>query len=162
VGRYLPRDQLLLIGSPMMEIGGSAHRVSDWLDSIGFRQYAETFAQNAITWELLQDLGDQDLRELGVSALGHRKMLLRAVTALRSEVPGDPGVRSPTVMHWARGERRQITVMTCDLVNSVELSARFDPEDLAEVVSGYQSCCEGVVLQFDGYVARFTGDGLKA
>jgi class 3 adenylate cyclase/predicted ATPase len=146
----------------MMEIGGSTHRVGDWLDSIGLRQYAETFAQNAITWELLQDLGDQDLRELGVSALGHRKVLLRAVTALRSEVPGDPGVRSPTAMHWARGERRQITVMTCDLVNSVELSARFDPEDLAEVVSGYQSCCEGVVRQFDGYVARFTGDGLKA
>ena len=65
-------------------------------------------------------------------------------------------------MHQARGERRQITVMTCDLVNSVELSARFDPEDLAEVISGYQSCCEGVVRQFDGYVARFTGDGLKA
>jgi class 3 adenylate cyclase/predicted ATPase/ABC-type transport system involved in cytochrome c biogenesis ATPase subunit len=63
---------------------------------------------------------------------------------------------------WAHGERRQLTVLTCDLVNSVELSTRFDPEELAEVISSYQSCCESVIGELDGYVARFTGDGLKA
>jgi len=63
---------------------------------------------------------------------------------------------------WTHGERRQLTVLTCDMVNSVGLSTRYDPEDLAEIVSKYQSCCEDVVRQFDGYVARFTGDGLKA
>lgn len=62
----------------------------------------------------------------------------------------------------ARGERRQLTVMSCDLVNSVELSTRYDPEDLAEIVSEFQSCCERIVRRFEGYVARFTGDGLKA
>lgn len=67
-----------------------------------------------------------------------------------------------TAAQWTHGERRQLTVMTCDLVNSVELSTRFDPEDLAEIMSGYQSCCEDIVRRFDGYVARFTGDGLKA
>ena len=92
-------------GSPMMEIGGSTSRVGDWLDSLGLRQYAETFAQNAVTWALLQDLGDQDLRELGVSALGHRKVLLKAITALRSEVPGDPGYD-----HQRRCTRRAVSV----------------------------------------------------
>ena len=70
--------------------------------------------------------------------------------------------RLQTSAQWGRGERRHLTVMSCDLVNSVELSTRFDPEDLAEIIAGYQSCCESVVRQFDGYVARFTGDGLKA
>ncbi len=147
----------------MTEVDRSIDRVGGWLDSLGLRHYAEAFAHNAITWELLPELSDQDLRELGISVLGHRKQLLRALAALRAEVRGSgAGAPSQTAVPWQHGERRQITVMTCDLANSVELAARVDAEDLAEIMSGYHSCCEGVVRQFDGYVARFTGDGLEA
>jgi class 3 adenylate cyclase len=146
-----------------MDIVVADNEVCEWLDSLGFRQYQPAFMQNAIAWDLVPELGDQDLREMGVSALGHRKQLLRAIRELRAErLPVSTGLEPQVSTQPARGERRQITVLTCDLVNSVTLSARFDPEDLAEIIAAYQSCCEGVVRQFDGYVARFTGDGLKA
>jgi class 3 adenylate cyclase/predicted ATPase len=147
----------------MMDMVVIDNEVCEWLDSLGFRQYQPVFTQNAIAWELVPELTDQDLRELGVAALGHRKQLLRAIRALRPEgLAASTGFEPQVSTPQARGERRQITVLTCDLVNSVTLSARFDPEDLAEIIAAYQSCCEGVVCQFDGYVARFTGDGLKA
>ncbi|MCA1458775.1 AAA family ATPase [Bradyrhizobium sp. BRP22] len=146
----------------MMDMVVVDNEVCEWLDSLGFRQYQPAFTQNAIAWELVPELTDQDLRELGVLALGHRKQLLRAIRALRQglAVPTEFEPQVPTP--YASAERRQITVLTCDLVNSVTLSGRFDPEDLADIIAAYQSCCEGVVRQFDGYVARFTGDGLKA
>jgi class 3 adenylate cyclase/predicted ATPase len=150
-------------GGSMTEIAVTGNEVSEWLDGYGLPQYKPAFVQNAITWELVPELTDQDLRELGVSALGHRKQLLRAIKELRQDVLGaSSGIGPEAFVPQVRGERRQITVLTCDLVNSVSLSARFDPEDLAEIISDYQSCCEGVVRQYDGYVARFTGDGLKA
>jgi class 3 adenylate cyclase/predicted ATPase len=147
----------------MTDIVVTDNEVYEWLDTLGFRQYQSAFTQNAITWELVPELTDQDLRELGVSALGHRKQLLRLIRGLRAEeLQVSNGHRPQAPPPQAHGERRQLTVLTCDLVNSVTLSARFDPEDLAEIITAYQSCCEGVVRQFDGYVARFTGDGLKA
>jgi class 3 adenylate cyclase/predicted ATPase/energy-coupling factor transporter ATP-binding protein EcfA2 len=81
---------------------------------------------------------------------------------VRTASDPDTAMRPQTDTQWIHGERRHLTVLTCDLVNSVELSTLFDPEDLAKVISDYQSCCENVVREFDGYVARFTGDGLKA
>lgn len=147
----------------MTGIAVTGSEVSEWLESQGFPQYRPAFAQNAITWELVPELTDQDLRELGVSVLGHRKQLLREIKVLRQDLLGaSSGLGPEAFVPQVRGERRQITVLTCDLVNSVSLSARFDPEDLAEIIADYQSCCEGVVRQYDGYVARFTGDGLKA
>ena len=144
----------------MTEGTGSSDRVAAWLEGLGLGQYTESFLQNAITWELLEGLNEQDLRELGVVALGHRKQILKAIATLQLSVA--PSFPSPDAAEWAHGERRQITVMTCDLVNSVALSARYDPEDLAEIISAYHTCCERIVRQFEGYVARFTGDGLKA
>lgn len=147
----------------MTEIAVSGNEVGEWLEGHGLPQYKPAFMQNAITWELVPELTDQDLRELGVSALGHRKQLLRAISVLRAEgLAASFGTGPQFLSAQLRGERRQITILTCDLVNSVALSARFDPEDLAEIIADYQSCCEAVVRQYDGYVARFTGDGLKA
>jgi class 3 adenylate cyclase/predicted ATPase len=147
----------------MEDITAFGNEVDKWLDSLGLREHQPAFAQNAITWELVPELTDQDLRELGVSALGHRKQLLRAIRALCADrLHVSAGLAPKMSASQVGGERRQVTVLTCDLVNSVALSARFDPEDLAEIITDYQSCCEGVIRQFDGYVARFTGDGLKA
>jgi class 3 adenylate cyclase/predicted ATPase len=148
----------------MAQINPSSNRVTAWLDSVGFAQYADTFERNAITWELLRELGGKDLRELGVHPLGHRKQLLRAIANLRAPDSSSLFVPEPKIMasERIRGERRQLTLMFCDLVDSVGLSLRYDPEDLSEILSKYQSCCEHVVRQFAGYVAAFTGDGLKA
>jgi class 3 adenylate cyclase/predicted ATPase len=135
--------------------------IAEWLQDLGFRQYAESFRRNAITWELLSELSDQDLRELGVSALGHRKQLLKAIASLCRENGTQGTISSTAVLQRAQAERRQITVLFCDLVDSVPLSLRFDPEDLSEILSAFQSCCDGVIRRFGGYVAGFTGDGLK-
>ena len=148
---------------PALEDLSSCERVTEWLKGLGLGQYAEPFARNEITWEVLVDLNEEDLLKLGVLALGHRKVLLKAITNSRSNLLSSDSsscVSPDPILPSA--ERRQITVLFCDLVNSVGLSARFDPEDLAAIVSAYQACCESVIRNFDGYVARFTGDGVKA
>jgi predicted ATPase/class 3 adenylate cyclase len=146
----------------MIDADRSAHHVAEWLDRLDLGQYADAFASNAVTWELLRDLDDRDLRELGVAALGHRKRLLKAIAGLRAEALRAPRTKSQFLAQTDQGERRHLTVMFCDLVNSVALSLQYDPEDLSEIVSRYQACCEQVVRGHDGYVAAFTGDGLKA
>jgi class 3 adenylate cyclase/tetratricopeptide (TPR) repeat protein len=121
-----------------------------WLASLGLDRYAAVFAEQDIDREALLDLTEQDLERLGLS-IGHRKRLLRAVQALPRPAPG-PEPRD--------AERRQLTVMFCDLVGSTELAARLDPEDMREVIRAYQDLAARVVGRFDGHVARFLGDGL--
>jgi class 3 adenylate cyclase/predicted ATPase len=132
--------------------------VAGWLDKIGLPEYAPIFAEHAIDREILADLNDQDLKDLGIP-LGHRKTLLKAIAALspadETSPPRPAGAR-------AQAERRQLTVLFCDLVGSTALSAQLDPEDMRELIHAYQDLCAGVITRFEGYVARFIGDGLLA
>jgi class 3 adenylate cyclase len=126
-----------------------------WLAKQGLAKYAETFASNAIGVDVLPELTDADLKDIGIP-LGDRKRLLKAIASAKksSVVPITAGP-SPT-----DAERRQVTVMFSDLVGSTALSARMDPEDLREVISAYQKCVAETVHRFDGFVARYLGDGV--
>src|SRR5262245_2467942 len=108
-----------------------------WLQQIGLAQYAETLAANDIDFEVLPDLSDQDLKELGLS-LGHRRRLLRAIGELSNSVSlPATGPAEPTTEAGREPERRQLTVLFCDLVGSTELSGRHDPEDFRELLRRY-------------------------
>ena len=134
-------------------------QITDWLKKLGMSEYAERFAESDIDISVLRDLTDQDLKDLGVS-LGHRRKMLRAIAELASAVAASPQPalaepKSPDI-----AERRQVTVMFCDLVGSTALSARMDPEDLREVISAYQKCVADTVRRFGGFVAKYMGDGV--
>jgi class 3 adenylate cyclase len=132
--------------------------IDGWLRGIGLEQYAQTFRDNAIDADVLCDLTDEHLRELGLP-LGARLKLLRAVAALSTgQTPVSPEITTPAPRTDA--ERRQVTVMFSDLVGSTALSARMDPEDLREVISTYQKCVAETVGRFGGFVAKYMGDGV--
>jgi class 3 adenylate cyclase/predicted ATPase len=144
--------------------------VRAWLSKLGLSQYADAFEHNDVAPDLLPTLTDQDLRELGVQSLGHRKMLLKAIgeldrADLRALAP-TPGVlpapptAAPVAAAGTEGERRQLTVMFCDLVGSTALSERLDPEELRDVVRAYQESAARVIETFGGHIAQYLGDGL--
>ena len=138
-------------------------QVADWLQKLGLGQYAQPFAENDISFSILPDLTDQDLKELGVGSLGHRRQLLRAITELKGgETVASKSAHEITspVAPAETAERRQVTVMFSDLVGSTALSARMDPEDLREVISAYQKCVADTVQRFGGFVAKYMGDGV--
>jgi class 3 adenylate cyclase len=128
--------------------------VADWLRRLGLQQYAPGFSANDVDAEVLLELTADDLIGLGVTSIGHRRKLLAAIAALR-ETPSTPAV--PTS---SEAERRQLTVMFCDLVGSTPLSARFDPEDLREFIGAYHRCVADAVGRFAGFVAKYMGDGV--
>src|SRR6202020_3296573 len=118
-----------------------------WLRSRGLGKYEAVFRENDIDETVLPNLTAEDLKELGITSLGHRRKLLDAIAALRSDLSGKappveprPTSAHPTAHPEDRAERRQVTVMFSDLVGSTALSARMDPEDLREVISAYQKC----------------------
>ena len=138
-----------------------------WLRSLGLGKYEAAFRENEITEKVLPNLTAEDLKELGVAALGHRRTLLDAIAALRNDGSGkalsvDAGDSSstPSAPPEDHAERRQVTVMFSDLVGSTALSARMDPEDLREVISAYQKCVAETVQRFGGFVAKYMGDGV--
>lgn len=143
-------------------------RVSAWLESLGLDGYREVFERNAITWDVLPELNDGDLAALGV-LLGHRKKLLRAIAQL-SQSREDDGVGplpvptgqggEPFLSSRDRAERRQLTVMFCDLVGSTALARRLDPEDFQAAARRFLDTCHEAVSRFDGYIAKYMGDGL--
>ena len=147
----------------------TANAITHWLDGLGLSQYASVFTENAIDLEVLPELTEADLEILGV-LLGHRKKILKAIADLSIEA-GEAAARleetetaraqelSPTL---SEAERRQLTVMFCDLVGSTELSRRLDPEDLREVMRRYQDAVAGAITRYEGYVAKFLGDGVLA
>jgi class 3 adenylate cyclase/predicted ATPase len=137
-------------------------QVADWLQQLGLGQYAQRFAENDISFSILPDLTDQDLKEIGVS-LGHRRQLLRAITELKGGEIVAPKLTNENIAPVApaeTAERRQVTVMFSDLVGSTALSARMDPEDLREVISAYQKCVAETVGRLGGFIAKFMGDGV--
>ena len=120
--------------------------VMAWLRDLGLDRHETAFRDNEIDWEVLPELSEADLEKLGLP-VGPRKKLLKAIAALSAERSS----ASPAT--GAEAERRQLTVLFCDLVGSTELSGRLDPEDLSEVMRAYQGCCAEVIGRFSGYVA---------
>lgn len=133
--------------------------VADWLRTLGLAQYVPAFRDNDIDADLLPSLTTDSLKELGIASLGHRLRLLEAIAALRGPAPTTQQSAIPTPAMELQAERRQVTVMFCDLVGSTALSARLDPEDLREVISRYHACVAEIVGRFDGFVAKYMGDG---
>src|SRR5512140_2481888 len=138
-----------------------------WLRSLGLGKYEAAFRENEITETVLPNLTAEDLKDLGVSIVGHRRKILDAIAALRNDASGrTPSVdatttsRAPSAHPEDRAERRQVTVMFSDRVGSTALSARMDPEDLREVISAYQKCVAESVQRFGGFVAKYMGDGV--
>ncbi|MFO1081311.1 MAG: AAA family ATPase [Reyranellaceae bacterium] len=140
--------------------------VAAWLERQGLGQYAGAFSDHAIDLDVLADLDDDDLAKLGVAAIGHRKRLLKAIADLRRSradnfvISLDP--RPPTPRRRPRAERRQVSVLFCDLVGSTELAHRLDPEELAPITEQYHKAASETVRQLGGHVARFVGDGVMA
>ena len=129
--------------------------VAEWLRGLGLQQYVPAFRANDIDEEVLRRLTGEGLRELGVNSIGHRRRLLDAIAALgAAEAP------TPVPAPASEAERRQLTVMFCDLVGSTPLSTRFDPEDLREIVGAYHRCVADTVGRFAGFVAKYMGDGV--
>jgi class 3 adenylate cyclase/predicted ATPase len=143
--------------------------ITNWLRGLGLEQYASAFHDNAIDTEVLRELTADDLKDLGVNLVGHRRKLLAAIAALGPDLPksGTPPASSGPVrpgqdagIATGDAERRQLTVMFCDLVGSTALSTRLDPEDLREVIGAYHRAVTEIITEFDGFVSRYMGDGV--
>jgi class 3 adenylate cyclase/predicted ATPase len=137
--------------------------VSEWLRGLGLDQYTLAFRENKITPDLLPSLTVEDLKELGVGLVGDRRRLLNAIATLApasaAAEPGPPPLKPITRQEV---ERRQVTILFCDLVGSTALSAQLDPEDLRGVIGTYHRCCGGVIEAAGGFVAKYMGDGMLA
>jgi class 3 adenylate cyclase/tetratricopeptide (TPR) repeat protein len=140
-----------------MDVGG-------WLRGLGLEQYEAAFRENAIDEMVLPNLTAEDLKELGVGLVGHRRKLLDAIGALRADAnaPSPDALAESDRPPKESVERRQVTVMFSDLVGSTALSARMDPEDLREVVAAYHRCASESVRRVGGFVSQYLGDGVLA
>src|SRR3954452_22092773 len=144
--------------------------LAEWLGKHGLGQYAKTFAENNIEFSILPDLTENDLEKLGVSSLGHRKKLLKAIEELAAarqptgttNVVSSTTVVPPSLVQHREAEFRQITVMFCDLVGSTQLSEKLDPEDLQKLIDAYRVECSAAIGRYGGEVARYFGDGVMA
>jgi class 3 adenylate cyclase len=137
------------------------------LRGLGLERYEAAFRENEIDQTVLPNLTAEDLKDLGVTVVGHRRKVLDAIAALRTDasVTGRsalPGAMSstPGTSPEDRAERRQVTVMFSDLVGSTVLSVRMDPVDLREIISASQKCVANTVQRFGGFVAKYMGDGV--
>jgi class 3 adenylate cyclase/predicted ATPase len=142
-------------------------QVTDWLEKLGMSEYAQRFADNDIDFSILDDLTDQDLKDLGVASLGHRRKILRAIAELdrRPEAMAAPPAAPPQTTprpQEAAGERRYLTVMFCDLVDSTGIAARLDAEEWRDLVNAYLEDASAAVMEMGGHVAKKLGDGLMA
>ncbi|WP_213290803.1 adenylate/guanylate cyclase domain-containing protein [Bradyrhizobium sp. sGM-13] len=137
-----------------------------WLRGLGLERYEQAFRENAIDEAILPKLTAEDLRDLGVTAVGHRRILLDAIAALRAETFRDTTKHSVEPDRSAgkapEAERRQLTVMFVDLIGSTALSARLDPEELRDVIGSYHRRCAEVITRSGGFVAKYLGDGVLA
>src|SRR5215831_4743979 len=130
--------------------------IAAWLRSLGLERYERAFRDNDIDAAVLPELTPEDLTTLGINSVGHRRRILAAIAALHGEAAQAVAKTPPA----GEAERRQLTVMFCDLVGSTALSARLDPEDLREIVGAYHRCVAETVARFAGFVAKYMGDGV--
>jgi class 3 adenylate cyclase len=153
--RYLTHPKAPLAGTGVnLDIDG-------WLRGIGLGQYIELFRANDVDGEVLPKLTADDLISMGVTSVGHRRKLLQAIAALGAEAAAArPTVASGDATAHADAERRQLTVMFCDLVDSTALSSQLDPEDYREIIAAYHRAVAASVARLDGFVAKYMGDGI--
>src|SRR5215472_1569772 len=142
--------------NPVCRKRGKYLDIGDWLRGLGLERYEPAFRENRIEADVLPSLTFEDLKDLGVTLVGDRRRLLDAVAKLGVEAPARPVTAAPV---RADAERRQLTVMFCDLVGSTELSARLDPEDYREVIAAYHRALAKIITEADGFVSRYMGDG---
>ena len=143
--------------------------VAAWLRGLALEQYAPAFRDNDVDCEVLPELTADDLIGLGVTSIGHRRKLLAAIAVLKSETAStlvadasdgpSPTLASASAARSTDAERRQLTVMFCDLVGSTTLSTRLDPEEMSNVLGAFQKACVNAVIGFGGSVAKYMGDG---
>ena len=136
---------------------GKPIEIAQWLRELGLEEYSDTFRNNAIDATILPTLTADDLRDIGVALVGHRRRLLNAISELDR---GPPIAPAPAAPEGLTPERRQLTVMFCDLVGSTALSTKLDPEDLRALVSAYHRTVREAVAVYDGFVAKYMGDGV--
>ena len=135
--------------------------VAAWLRDLGLERYVPAFRDNDIDAEVLAKLTAEDLISIGVTSVGHRRKLLDEIASLGMAVPAAVVMApAPGVPAQVDAERRQLTVMFCDLVGSTALSTRHDPEDLRELIGAYHRAVAETVGRFDGFVAKYMGDGV--
>ena len=140
--------------------GEAVSTIVEWLGSLGLSEYAQRFAENDVDQDILRELTDQDLKDLGVSSLGHRRKMLRAIGELTVAAPASPHRPAETKpIPQDTAEHRQLTMMFCDLVGSTALSAQLDPEDLSRIIGAFRDACAHAVAGFGGSVAKYMGDG---
>ena len=134
-------------------------KLHEWLKELGLEQYAGVLADNDIDFDILSDLAESDFEKLGFS-FGHRRKLLRALAALQPA----PAQREalPKTPDTQEAERRQVTVLFSDLVGSTALANAIDPEEMSTLIRRYQDICAGAIARFDGFIAKFMGDGVLA
>src|SRR5215468_6703052 len=140
--------------------------VGSWLRGLGLEKYEAAFRENEIDETVLPSLTADDLKDLGIGIVGHRRKLLDAIAALRADantkVPLSDTLPTIDRSHKGAAERRHLTVMICDLVGSTNLSARLDPEDMRAVIDAYHAVCARITRTYDGFLAEFRGDGILA
>src|SRR5579872_812349 len=135
------------------ENAGSERGLRRWLERAGLSEYADLLVSHRIDLEAVPNLTEPELAKLGVP-LGDRKRLRRAMESLLAEA-GNGHAQANVV-----AERRQLTVMFCDMVGSTLLSAQFDPEDVRDIIAGFRETCVRVVNHYEGFAARYIGDGI--
>jgi class 3 adenylate cyclase len=128
--------------------------IGQWLRDLGLQSYEQAFRDNGVDLDVLPRLTADDLKEIGISAVGHRRKILNAVGELPATRPEAAGQKAPD-----RAERRQLTVMFCDLVGSTALSTRLDPEDVQELLRVYRARVGDLASRQGGFVAKYMGDG---
>jgi class 3 adenylate cyclase/tetratricopeptide (TPR) repeat protein len=146
--------------------------IGAWLRRLGLEQYERSFIENDIDLATLQALTADDLKELGVLSVGHRRKLLNAIQELEHDEPSASGPATNPFEAMAAGgkpqaafprvERRNLTVLFCDLVGSASLSTSLDPEELRDLLRQYQQVVATHVHRFEGHVAQYVGDGVVA
>jgi class 3 adenylate cyclase len=145
---------------------GTVMDLGDWLRRLGLEQYEAAFRENEIDETVLPSLTTEDLKDLGVGIVGHRRKLLDAIAALRAQVvmPTPQADVTPRALRASKdiAERRQLTVMFADLVGSTALSAQLDPEELRDVIGAYHRRCAEIISESGGFVAKYLGDGVLA
>src|SRR3954447_13592481 len=160
--RLRPSGQARPSGVTRVDVGA-------WLRELGLDQYEQAFRDNDIDTRVLPGLTADDLKEIGVVSVGHRRLLLQAIAALQAAAaPVAPatGAAEPVVAPVAharpQAERRQLTVMFADLVGSTALASRLDPEEMRDLLRAYQNAVAGEIVRLEGHVAKFMGDGVLA
>src|SRR5262249_25412723 len=140
--------------------------IAAWLRGLGLEEYEPAFRDNRVDAAVLPMLTAEDLRDIGIAAVGDRRKLLEAIAVLREGIAPFAAREQPPEVPGAapvsHAERRQLTVMFCDLVGSTALSARLDPEELREVIGAYHRCVAAIVERAGGFVAKYMGDGVLA